>query len=384
MKKVYSLLALPLVATTLLFGCGKTDRNVEELTTLHANIVSKYTTSDGFYTTTNNSEDAFYVVYNNDANLNDKVLSKTASSSLDTRYSQLSTVYARTMTLAYSYYQNFKDVFYNNIADRDYEKDELSELYDRLKAFQRELEDFDTAKKDLEREVKLFGVDGEVVGAKVDSFNNDYADLIETTLDFVNYFRDLHVKYFYPSNVDVDKSYAKRVYNDGLLTLANYLYYDYLVALEENGSINTTYLCNNSSNNIYNIYYNNNNSLNNLVVSGNKNTVQLNSTLLDKLDSTDETQKTKAQESVKQFEVSLNTFKQYFELYKEVYGKVSMSEHNNYRFKTNGGYGEDADALNNYLDSLSVVDAANVRVLIDIEESRVQDFVESFETLQKA
>lgn len=376
MKKVYSLVALPLVAATCLFGCGKTERSVEELTTLHSDIVSAHTITtdvkDGFYTLSNNVEEAFYVVYNNEAGLNTAVQASINSESTDLqiRYSQLSTVYARTMTLAYSYYQNFKDVFYSNIGEKEYEKDELSELYDRLKAFQRELEDFNTARKDLEREVNLFGVDGQVVSAKVDSFNTDYTDMIETTLNFVNYFRDLHVKYFYPAGISVDQSYAKRVYNDGLLTLANFIYYDYLVALEENGATNTTYL--NKDAETLNIFRNS--TFNGLIAKGNKDASTLNATLLTNLDSQDEATKNAAISKVQEFEVALNTYNQYFELYKEVFGKVSMSKYNNYRFKTNGGYG----SVDEYLNDLSVVDAANVRVLIDIEKDRTTDFLGAF------
>ncbi len=378
MKKVYSLLALPLVAATCLFGCGKTERTVEELTTLHNDIVSTHTITgtktSGFYEVKTSggatTETPFFVVYDNANNLDTKAKATIATTELQQKYANLNYFYGRTMTLAYSYYHEFKDVFYNNIKDKDYEKDELSELYDKLKAFQRELEDFNTHKEDLEREVALFGIDGEVVGAKVDAFNSEYTDLIGVTLDFVNYFRDLHTKHFFPSDVAVDQAYAKRVYNDGLLTLANYLYQDYLVALEENGTTNVNVI-HEDENNLYKT------ALNNIITKNSISANQLKEAYLVKFDSDDANTKAEAVAEVKQCETALNTFKQYYDLYKEVFNKVSMHEHNNYRFDTNGGY----DSVDDYLNTLSVVDAANVRVLLDIEDDRVVAFVSALDKL---
>ena len=87
--------------------------------------------------------------------------------------------------------------------------------------------------------------------------------------------------------------------------------------------------------------------------------------------------------AVNQFVVSLNTFNQYFNLYNKVYGKVSMESFNNYRFKINGGFGSSVltEEYENYIETLSPVDAANVNVLIDFEENKVSAFLNSINTL---
>lgn len=377
MKKIYSLLALPLVAATCLAGCGKTERSVEELTTLDNNIFNEYV-ANSVNTYFNETSKCFDVKYSI-ADITSRVEesnSNNINTNLKKRYSQLSTVYDRTITMSYAYYAEFKDVFYASIGDMDYEKDELSELYDKLKAFERQLDDFDNAKSNFEREVQLFGVDSEVLGATIDTFNTSYTAMIGKSLDLNNYFRDLHLKYFYAEPATVDSAYANRAYMDGVLTLANYVYRDYLVALEKNGAT-TTLVINNAVNNVYD-------RLNGVVKAVSNDVTALKTAFLDKFASTDEAVQKQAKDTIAEYEVALETFKQYYSLYEKVYDKVNMESHNNYRFATNGGYGSANKAQENYLNSLSTVDAANVRVLIDIEEGRVNDFINSITKLLSA
>ena len=370
MKKGYSLLALPLVAVVGLAGCGKTERSVEELTTLDAGIISEYAVEGGntYFNATSKCIDVTYSV----PSITTKVQTNTVnagSNGLDKRYYQLGAVYDRTLTMAYSYYAEFKDTFYASIGDMEYEKDELSELYDRLKAFERQLAAFNTSKLDFEREVNLFTVNGEVLGATIDAFNTHYTEMIGTTLELNNYFRDLHVKYFYPANAAKDASYATRAYMDGVLTLANYVYKDYLVALEKNGTTNTTVLFS-DSNNLYT-------KLDSVVSFISNDVSSLKDTFLDKVESEDETVKTAAIANVTEYEVALNTFKLYFDLYEKVYDKVDMEKHNAYRFNTTGANLSESK----YLEGMSTVDAANVRVLLNIEEDRTTEFVNALTKL---
>lgn len=385
-KGYYSLLALPLVATMFLAGCGKTSRNALELKTLHAETVSAYDngTTNTYFKKTGSAEteekDYFVVQYNegitkyqNSTNEEDK------STDLYKRYNQLKSVYGRTMSLAYAYYADFRNVFYENIESKKPDAKELTELYDRLKTFQRELASFNANKLDLERETELFGAGSSIIGASVDKFNYSYTNLIKVTLNFVNYFKDLHVKYFYSEDQTIDKSYALRVYDEGLLSMANYIYKGYLNSLVKNGTAKVLDLldAHQSVGTLFNPEKNK--QLNYIIVTGNNSCVTLKDNFLNSLDNGDETNIN----AVKDYESQLNMFNRYFKLYNKVYDKVDMEKYNTFRFNTDSTYNSSVadDNEEKYLNSLSVVDSANARVMINFEKETVPTLLNALNTI---
>lgn len=392
MKKFYSLLILPLIAVFCLFGCG-TDRTTTEIKAVYSQMVDTYVINSEnnwyFEKPVNSTEyTKMYVTYDNEYGFNDAVLGKFESSvsdDLELRYTQLTSVYARTLLMAYNYYTNWNELFFANIDSKKPDADDLTELYDRLVDFRRQLEKFNTSKLNIEREVKLLGINSELVAAKIDAFNNAYNNLISKVLNFVNYFKDLHVKYFYSDTDVVDGSYANRAYDEAILSLANFIYKDYLQALSKNGTVQLISIDNaiSSSYNIFNDY-----SLLTTKISKIQSTKKvglstLTDSLINALNDPNNANNQSAVSAVNQFVVSLNTFNQYFNLYNKVYGKVSMESFNNYRFKINGGFGSSVltEEYENYIETLSPVDAANVNVLIDFEENKVSAFLNSINTL---
>lgn len=373
-KGYYSLLALPLVATMFLAGCGKTTRNALELKTLHAATVSAYDNgaTNTYFKKTGSAEteekDYFVVQYNEGiTNYQNSTNEKEKSTDLYKRYNQLKSVYGRTMSLAYAYYADFRNVFYENIESKKPNAKELTELYDRLKTFQRELASFNVNKLDLERETELFGAGSSIIGASVDKFNYSYTKLIKVTLNFVNYFKDLHVKYFYSEDQTVDKSYALRVYDEGLLSMANYIYKGYLNSLVKNGTAKVLDLLD-AQQSVGTLFCQNNNDLEKIIITSNDNCVTLNSNFLTALDEGNENNVN----AVKDYESQLNMFNRYFKLYNKVYNKVDMEKYNTFRFNTDSTYNSSvADNEEKYLNSLSVVDAANARVMINFEKDTV-------------
>lgn len=392
MKKFYSLLILPLIAVFCLFGCG-TDRTTTEIKAVYSQMVDTYVINSEnnwyFEKPVNSTEyTKMYVTYDNEYGFNDAVLGKFESSvsdDLELRYTQLTSVYARTLLMAYNYYTNWNELFFANIDSKKPDADDLTELYDRLVDFRRQLEKFNTSKLNIEREVKLLGINSELVAAKIDAFNNAYNNLISKVLNFVNYFKDLHVKYFYSDTDVVDGSYAKRAYDEAILSLANFIYKDYLQALSKNGTVQLISI-DNAISSKYNIF--NDNSLLTTKISKIQSTKKvglstLTDSLINALNDPNNANNQSAVSAVNQFVVSLNTFNQYFNLYNKVYGKVSMESFNNYRFKINGGFGSSVltEEYENYIETLSPVDAANVNVLIDFEENKVSAFLNSINTL---
>lgn len=392
MKKFYSLLILPLIAVFCLFGCG-TDRTTTEIKAVYSQMVDTYVINSEnnwyFEKPVNSTEyTKMYVTYDNEYGFNDAVLGKFESSvsdDLELRYTQLTSVYARTLLMAYNYYTNWNELFFANIDSKKPDADDLTELYDRLVDFRRQLEKFNTSKLNIEREVKLLGINSELVAAKIDAFNNAYNNLISKVLNFVNYFKDLHVKYFYSDTDVVDGSYANRAYDEAILSLANFIYKDYLQALSKNGTVQLISI-DNAISSKYNIF--NDNSLLTTKISKIQSTKKvslstLTDSLINALNDPNNANNQSAVSAVNQFVVSLNTFNQYFNLYNKVYGKVSMESFNNYRFKINGGFGSSVltEEYENYIETLSPVDAANVNVLIDFEENKVSAFLNSINTL---
>ncbi|MCI5714567.1 MAG: hypothetical protein MR288_02945 [Firmicutes bacterium] len=384
-KGYYSLLALPLVATMFLAGCGKTTRNALELKTLHAETVSAYDngTTNTYFKKTGSAEteekDYFVVQYNEGiTNYQNSTNEEDKSTDLYKRYNQLKSVYGRTMSLAYAYYADFRNVFYENIESKKPDAKELTELYDRLKTFQRELASFNANKLDLERETELFGAGSSIIGASVDKFNYSYTNLIKVTLNFVNYFKDLHVKYFYSEDQTIDKSYALRVYDEGLLSMANYIYKGYLNSLVKNGTAKVLDLLDakQSVGTLFNPEKNK--QLNYIIVTGNNSCVTLKENFLNSLDNGDETNIN----AVKDYESQLNMFNRYFKLYNKVYDKVDMEKYNTFRFNTDSTYKSSVeDNEEKYLNSLSVVDSANARVMINFEKETVPTLLNALQTI---
>ena len=384
-KGYYSLLALPLVATMFLAGCGKTSRNALELKTLHAETVSAYdngTTNTYFkkISLTETEEKDYFVVQYNEGitNYQNSTNEEDKSTDLYKRYNQLKSVYGRTMSLAYAYYADFRNVFYENIESKKPDAKELTELYDRLKTFQRELASFNANKLDLERETELFGAGSSIIGASVDKFNYSYTNLIKVTLNFVNYFKDLHVKYFYSEDQTIDKSYALRVYDEGLLSMANYIYKGYLNSLVKNGTAKVLDLLDakQSVGTLFNPEKNK--QLNYIIVTGNNSCVTLKENFLNSLDNGDETNIN----AVKDYESQLNMFNRYFKLYNKVYDKVDMEKYNTFRFNTDSTYKSSVeDNEEKYLNSLSVVDSANARVMINFEKETVPTLLNALQTI---
>ena len=392
MKKIYSLLILPLIAVFCLFGCG-TDRTTTEIKAVYSQMVDTYvinSESNWYFEKPVNSTEytKMYVTYDNEYGFNDAVLGKSGSSiseDLELRYTQLTSVYARTLLMAYNYYTNWNELFFANIDSKNPDADDLTELYDKLVDFRRQLEKFNTSKLNIEREVKLLGINSELVAAKIDAFNNAYNNLISKVLNFVNYFKDLHVKYFYSDTDVVDGSYANRAYDEAILSLANFIYKDYLQALSKNGTVQLISIDNaiSSSYNIFNDYSLLTTKISQVQTDGKVGLSKLSSTVINALNDPNNANNQRAVSAVNQFVVSLNTFNQYFNLYNKVYDKVSMESFNNYRFEINGGFeGSNATVKHeNYIETLSPVDAANVNVLIDFEENKVSAFLNSINTL---
>lgn len=375
MKKIYSLLILPVIAIMCFAGCNnKTQRTALECKQLIESTVVKYNyvnendeTLNWYFTDIDASEESknykFYVTYDNTCKLNaianeyyENSMGE-MSEDLKVRYKQLTTVYAPTLTMAYNYYLNWNQRFYEFAGEKEIDSKEMTELFDRIKAFSRELEDFHIAKINLEREVELFGLNSEILSASVDTFNYSYNKLISSTLNFVNYFKDLHVKYYFSGeNIEVDASYAKRLYDESLLQIANYAYYDILNSHNKNSVVNLTQISNNSTRNIF--------------AGAVEDFASKDKVAGLKEDFTSVTFTEEAKQVVNQFETTLTSYKKFFDIYKKVYDKFDWEKWNLFVFEGLGNY-----------DEASAEELANKNIIDNFESNKVYNLINAMSLL---
>ena len=150
--------------------------------------------------------------------------------------------------------------------------------------------------------------------------------------------------------------------------MANYIYKGYLNSLVKNGTAKVLDLLD-AKQSVGTLFSQNNNDLKKIIITGNYSCVTLNSDFLNDLDKGNENNIN----AVKDYESQLNMFNRYFKLYNKVYDKVDMEKYNTFRFNTDSTYNSSTiqDNEEKYLNSLSVVDAANARVMINFEKDTV-------------
>ena len=150
--------------------------------------------------------------------------------------------------------------------------------------------------------------------------------------------------------------------------MANYIYKGYLNSLVKNGTAKVLDLLD-AKQSVGTLFSQNNNDLKKIIITGNYGCVTLNSDFLNDLDEGNENNIN----AVKDYESQLNMFNRYFKLYNKVYNKVDMEKYNTFRFNTDSTYNSSSiqDNEEQYLNSLSVVDAANARVMINFEKDTV-------------
>lgn len=367
MKKFLSILIVPLVAVLMLCGCGRTMRTVEDITQLFEQNKAVYNeasiqgndTNNNWYFKDGENKYMMRVVYDNEAGLNKLTQQTTANmdsnipADLKIKYEQLRTVYERELALIYAYYNYYADTFYANAKTKEVTEEELTNLYDKVRDMFKQLESFNSSKTDLEREVKLYGNNSSILIASIDKFNSAYNGLVRKSLDMVEYFRDLHYNYFFKGTDSYDDIYLRQMHYDSLLTLAEYIYNDYLVPLTKNGVVSMIDVTKAISAE-YNIFANA--KFNNIVRTTPVSVAQTKTSL--------------TVSEIKQFENSLNSFKQYYTLYLKAFANINVEKYYDYRYARNGVVGTYEDSLDTTIEK-DVVEKANIQVVHNFEKEKV-------------
>lgn len=410
MKRILSVLFVPLLALSALFGCSKITYNSNVLSSEFNAYIDSYIkdgknlmfknnllpasneNNEGDYYLDGESylptyEKIMYITYDNSYGLNDALYSN-ANSKIKIQTNQLHTVYQRLLSLIFNYYSNWSANFYAVIKDTNITQKEWEKFSDDLHNLKQTTDQFVERKKDLEREVKMAnGVNGGLVEANLNAFNSYYNKLILSSLQFVNTFKDLHKKYIFTSN-DITPSATKRLVDEALLLVAEAIFYDNVLAFEKNDVTEIYTLKTQYANSNY--VWITKPVWNDVVVSTSKGTYA-NSNIKAKVNNTtshtiensivnqeiDEEIRNLAREKVKQLYLYVESFSQNLNHYKQIFAKTNL---NNYNAKR-----QLVDVVSNFdFDKLSVQEKTNITFLCNFSYNRIGTmFASLFQVVDK-
>lgn len=361
MKKFLSFIITPVLALSLLAGCSKVERTGSSVQNLFATYMDSYisggqnkifknnvyasdseqnetdyTVVEGVSTPT--YEKIMYVIYDDTNGLNTKVNGalNTGSSVTEIQASQLKTIYQRILSLTFNYYANWQANFFAAIGETEMTNDEYIKLYESLIALQEQTDEFVSSKAELERNIRMNGFSSSMFN----SFNSAYNKLILSSFDYVNLFKEYHEKYIFNTNATTPSA-AKRLVDQSLLLLAEGIFYDNVLAFEQNGVTDIHGLYGSTSPYIWTSksYWQD------LTVSS-ENSLYANSNLDKEVGSNlsvlellvnaeaDETLKNAAIARVENLYLYCNSFEQDLNNYIQIFNNSNLVQYNQYRFNT--------------------------------------------------
>lgn len=259
MKKIVSLLIAPLLAVSMLFGCSKVEYTATDVqdvfneymdsyissgendlflnnvitTGAEGDETDSYTESEITYRT---HEKIMYITYEeDDYHLNSAVKSTVGTAINTIKAQQLRQVYQRILSLTFNYYAEWNENFYQNIGDTEITPEELNALHELVFDLKDETDAFVAQKLELEREIRINEnhLSGALVSAKFDEFNTAYNNLVKSSFAFVNEFKNLHKKYIF-NTTDITPNTAKQLVDESLLMIAEAVFYDNVLAFQNN------------------------------------------------------------------------------------------------------------------------------------------------------
>ncbi len=151
------------------------------------------------------------------------------STSAKNLYYAIARIQPTVARLVYNYYNNWANNFYNGITKVEkVDKADSKLLYKKLENLHDATMTFVNAKKNFEDMVKVFTFDNVQINVQT-SFCKSYNDFIESSIDFVQCFRNMHVKYIYTAPYTANDS-PSRIKDEMLLNVAQVIYMENLKA----------------------------------------------------------------------------------------------------------------------------------------------------------
>ncbi len=219
-KKILSLLLLPLCAVAAFVGCSK-ERTVSEVQNYYNSMKNKYIVEEtsGVYSsnifpkqqgTVKSFGDGIKVQYTGDLSFlgddNKEVDAEDAyGEQYDTlywRYMAIKEIQQPTLDAIFAYYTKYNDNFFNGIQLTDkkvLDSKDITALYNKLVDLDDELQKFVVERNKFQQVVDILGVK-DIDRSIITTYSRAFNDLIKVSYEFVEEFKNIHVKYIWKDN----------------------------------------------------------------------------------------------------------------------------------------------------------------------------------------
>lgn len=279
MKKIFTSILAPLLSATMFFGCfgGGDKLTSANVKNLYNNYTNSYiTTQDNnkfnsvFKNKLNETENKdfveengyivptyekiMYISYVEDFGLNAAILNNNPEETeSELVYSQLTQIYQRLFSSIFNYYANYNESFYAYVDDEGIESKEVDLLYKKLDNLIKATEELNKEKTSFENSLINISknISGRIVLDRVPTLYYRYNKVVDASLEFVNYFKDLHKKYIYkinhydlPVSENLDKTSVDRYVDEAILLLAEAIYYENVKVFEKNVAVENLHFLN--------------------------------------------------------------------------------------------------------------------------------------------
>lgn len=407
LKKILSLFMLPLFALSLLAGCGG-DKSVDDIKNYYAAIKEKHITEtkigeSSVYnswlfekTSGNQFSDNITILYDDELG---KRLNPTTESDL-TRINQVlpntmptyctdTNLYYRYYALVYvqqpilnaifNYYINWSENFYDGmklVDSKKLDEEDLNHIYEKLEALDEELDEFSQARDKFQSDVNVLGFGG-INRSVITTYSLKVNELIEKSYDFVNAFKDVHVKYIwdgvsYSSKEKVGTiDCLNRLVDEANLNIA-YSIYTYIKGFEASECDLSWFIKEHKGE-----YYGD------VLKSWFEiEDFKLKYLTVESVDKISDEQAIAEKSSIDKFNYARQTFNQKLEVFNEIYPQVNLNAY--LRILYNIDSSNSAQNVEMYINQLCEVERANFNLVINFYKETMENYKQQLLTMTSA
>lgn len=227
MKKIFIVIALIIISVPLFFACGgNPNKTILEVESRYQEMINKYKNENAyFFGEELQGLGKTIVIKYNDAELSNSITNGTGYNDLSLRLTALDDVQANLLKYVFRYYENWNESFFDNLAMYDYEQKELNELFAKMEELDNSLAAFKDKKTSFENEMVALILEGSKETV-VSQFTYEYNKLIEKSIEFIEYFIDMHLKYMFNTTTDISNiNSGQRQLDEAYFSLAKFVYY---------------------------------------------------------------------------------------------------------------------------------------------------------------
>lgn len=339
MKKVISILILPLIAICCLFGCGdkKTAKDIKEY---YDKMAVTYV-DEGTNLFFHNELDALSISIHYPPEMLEAINAPNPSNAVQKRYRAIA-YQQQILDYIFDYYTNNYEEFYK-VADSKSIKDELQSLYDKLQELNAQLDKFHGAYRTFMKSIETSISD--VMEYSITSYSYSLNELIEKSFDFMYEFHNVYTNHCltgYYSNKDFIEKNIQASIDKAYLDIAYIVYLENFKAF--NCSVGEHGVCDLSG------------------IVDNESQYSLLSLLEDKRSFdktiTETITDSATVERIREFNYSRQIFEQRFNSYMRTYHSVEIFTISEYRFGLVSGVD-----YQDYVNSLTNSESATIRML---------------------